>query len=66
MSSRIWCKRPAFFRVPAFVLRPATGQMSNELLASVNCVPAKLLESGFTFNDPDVRAVLREGLDPSR
>lgn len=58
--------RPAFFRVPAFVLRQAAGQLSNELLGSVNCVPAKLLESGFTFNDPDVRAVLREGLDPSR
>ena len=59
-------KRPAFCRVPAFVLGPATGQMSNELLGSVNCVPAKLRESGFTFNDPDVRAVLREGLAPSR
>ncbi len=58
--------RPAFFRVPEFVLRPATGQMSNEILGSVNCVPARLLESGYDFNDPDVRAVLREGLDPSR
>ena len=57
--------RPAFFRVPEFVLRPATGQMSNEILGSVNCVPARLLESGYGFNDPDVRAVLREGLDPS-
>jgi uncharacterized protein len=59
-------RRPAFFRVPAFALRPATGQMSNELLGSVNCVPAKLLTSGFSFSDPDVRAVLCEGLDPSR
>jgi len=58
--------RPAFCRVPAFALRPATGQMSNEVLGSVNCVPAKLLTSGFSFSDPDVRAVLREGLDPSR
>ena len=58
--------RPAFFRVPAFVLRPAAGQMANELLGSVNCVPAALLESGFAFRDPDVSAVLREGLSPSR
>jgi NAD dependent epimerase/dehydratase family enzyme len=58
--------RPAFLRVPEFVLRPATGQMSNEILGSVNCVPARLLESGYEFNDPDVRAVLREGLDPTR
>ena len=40
--------------------------MSNEVLGSVNCVPARLLESGYDFTDPDVRAVLREGLDPSR
>jgi uncharacterized protein (TIGR01777 family) len=58
--------RPAFFRVPAPVIKPAAGQMANELLASVNCVPAALLESGFTLRDPDVGAVLREGLSPSR
>ncbi len=58
--------RPAFVRVPEFVLRPATGQMANEILGSVNCVPERLLQSGYSFNDPDVRAVLREGLDPSR
>jgi NAD dependent epimerase/dehydratase family enzyme len=58
--------RPAFFRVPASVIGPAAGQMSNELLASVNCVPAALLASGFAFRDPDVGAVLREGLNPSR
>jgi len=59
-------KRPAFFRVPAFVLRTAAGQMSNELLGSVNCVPKRLMESGFVHRDPDVGAVLREGLSPSR
>ncbi|MET0999966.1 MAG: DUF1731 domain-containing protein, partial [Marmoricola sp.] len=58
--------RPAFFRVPAFVLRPAAGEMANELLGSVNCVPAALVASGFKHRDPDVSAVLREGLDPSR
>jgi NAD dependent epimerase/dehydratase family enzyme len=40
--------------------------MANELLGSVNCVPAALVESGFSHRDPDVSAVLREGLDPSR
>jgi uncharacterized protein (TIGR01777 family) len=58
--------RPAFVRVPASVLRPAAGQMSDELLGSVNCVPAALTASGFTHRDPDVRAALREGLHPSR
>ncbi|MEO5653816.1 MAG: TIGR01777 family oxidoreductase [Marmoricola sp.] len=58
--------RPARFRVPAFVLRPAAGQMANELLGSVNAAPARLLGSGFAFSDPDVGAVLREGLNPTR
>jgi uncharacterized protein (TIGR01777 family) len=59
-------RRPAIFRVPAFVIRTAAGDMANELLGSVNCVPARLLESGFVHRDPDVGAVLREGLSPSR
>ena len=40
--------------------------MANELLGSVNCVPKRLMESGFVHRDPDVGAVLREGLSPSR
>lgn len=58
--------RPAFFKVPAFVLGPAAGELSVELLGSYRLVPAALLASGFTFSDPDVRTVLREGLMPSR
>lgn len=57
--------RPAFLRLPAFVIKPAAGEMSNELLASVNCVPEALTATGFTHQDPDVTAVLREGLAPS-
>lgn len=59
-------RRPAFLRVPKAVLAPAAGAMANELLGSVNCVPAALHASGFTHADPDVSAVLREGLAPSR
>ncbi len=58
--------RPAFFKVPAAVLGPAAGAMSPELLGSVNAVPRTLLDSGFRFSDPDVTAVVREGLDPTR
>jgi uncharacterized protein (TIGR01777 family) len=58
--------RPAFMRVPAAVLRKAAGEMAPELLNSVNAYPAALLASGFTFADPDVTAVIREGLAPSR
>lgn len=55
-------RRPAFFRVPAFALRPAAGEMANELLGSVNSRPAALLAHGFVHQDPDVSAVLREAL----
>jgi uncharacterized protein (TIGR01777 family) len=58
--------RPAFVRAPAILIRPAAGEMAKELLGSVNCVPAALVASGFTHRDPDVSAVLREGLNPSR
>lgn len=58
--------RPAFFKVPAAILRPAAGDMSNELLGSYRLVPAALLGDGFTFRDPDVHAVIAEGLAPSR
>ena len=58
--------RPAFFKVPAAVIKPAAGRLANELLASYRLRPEKLLASGFTFHDPDVRAVLAEGLSQSR
>ncbi len=58
--------RPAFVRVPGFVLRSAAGDLGDLVLDSVNGSPAALLASGFSFADPDVSAVLREGLDPSR
>jgi uncharacterized protein (TIGR01777 family) len=59
-------KRPAFMHVPAPVIRAAAGPMAPEALGSVRVVPQVLLDSGFRFSDPDVAAVLREGLSPSR
>lgn len=58
--------RPAFVRAPASVLRRVGGDLGDLVLDSINATPAALLASGFTFADPDVGAVLREGLDPSR
>jgi uncharacterized protein len=58
--------RPALVPAPAAALRVAAGEMAPELLNSVNSYPQALLDSGFTFSDPDVAAVLREGLNPSR
>lgn len=58
--------RPAFVRAPAFVLKPVGGDLGDLVLDSINATPAALLASGYTFGDPDVGAVLREGLAPSR
>jgi hypothetical protein len=40
--------------------------MAPEVLGSTRPVPEVLLASGFTFRDPDVISILREGLSPSR
>lgn len=51
--------RPALMRVPAFVLKLATGQMAEDLLlASQRLDSAKLLATGFEFADPELRPAL--------
>jgi uncharacterized protein (TIGR01777 family) len=50
--------RPAFFTVPAAVLRPAAGRMAPELLGSVRAVPQVLADAGFAFADRTVGDVL--------
>lgn len=58
--------RPAIFPMPAFAARLAFGQMADELLfASQRIQPAKLMESGYKFESPDLRAALEEILDKS-
>ncbi len=55
--------RPHFFRLPAWFLRLCFGVSADELLLSstrVRC--AKLLESKFSFNYPDLRGALHEAL----
>ena len=45
--------RPAVMAAPAFALRLAFGEMADEaLLASTRAVPKRLLENGFTFQQP--------------
>jgi uncharacterized protein (TIGR01777 family) len=52
-------KRPAFFAVPAPVLRLALGDMADELLlSSLRVRPQRLEDSGFTFTYPDVEPAL--------
>jgi uncharacterized protein (TIGR01777 family) len=53
-------RRPAIFRAPQFALKLALGEeMASELLLiSQRVLPARLLESGFTFNHPELEPLL--------
>lgn len=55
-------KRPAFFKVPAPLVRIAASRMAPEVLGSVRAVPKVLLDAGFEFADPSIRDVLASGL----
>lgn len=51
--------RPAFLRVPAFVLRTAMGSAADEmLLASQRVMPTKLAASQYHFKFPDLKDAL--------
>jgi len=55
--------RPAIFPAPAFALRLALGEMADALLlSSQRVLPRRLLESGYAFEQTDLRAALREAL----
>jgi uncharacterized protein len=52
--------RPAFFNVPAFVLRLALGHSADELLlASQRVEPEKLRAAGYNFKFSDLKGALR-------
>jgi hypothetical protein len=51
--------RPAFFRVPAFVLRALFGEMASQtLLASQRVAPERLQAAGFAFADSTLEGAL--------
>jgi hypothetical protein len=53
--------RPALFVAPAFVMRLAFGEMAKEgLLASTRVMPEKLLQAGFQFDHPTLKAAFKE------
>ncbi len=55
-------RRKALFTAPAPLLRVAAGDLSSELLGSVNARPAALERAGYDFEDEDVREVLASAL----
>jgi uncharacterized protein (TIGR01777 family) len=56
--------RPAILRVPAGVLSVALGEVASELLTGARVVPRRLLQAGFSFEDPDIAAALARALAP--
>lgn len=55
--------RPAFFHVPAFVIRGLLGEMGEELLLSSTKVePRKLLDTKYSFLYPSLEMALKHGL----
>lgn len=54
-------KRPAFFHIPAWILRTLFGELADALLlSSARVNPTRLLQSGFSFKDSDLEATLRK------
>lgn len=52
--------RPAIFPAPALVLKLMLGEMAEELLlGGARVTPGKLLAAGFKFQDPELKAALR-------
>lgn len=50
--------RPAWFRVPAFVLKLALGEMSDLLIYGQQVYPQRVLDSGFRYQYPQLRQAL--------
>lgn len=50
--------RPAFFAVPAAVLRVTLGEFADVLLCSQRVVPDKILRAGYVFRYPELQGAL--------
>lgn len=55
-------RRPTLFAVPSPALRLVLGEVADDVLGSTRAVPARLLESGFTFAFPTVESAVRAAL----
>ncbi|MFD6419053.1 TIGR01777 family oxidoreductase [Streptomyces sp. NPDC060194] len=56
-------RRPTLFAAPAPAIRVALGEFADDVLGSQRVVPARLLESGFTFAFPGIEDAIRAALD---
>jgi uncharacterized protein (TIGR01777 family) len=55
-------RRPALLAVPAFALRLALGELSEELLGSRRVVPRRALDRSFSFEHPSIATAIAEEL----
>jgi uncharacterized protein (TIGR01777 family) len=51
--------RPAILPAPRLALRAVVGEFADSILASQRVTPARLLESGFVFEHPDLETAVR-------
>lgn len=56
-------KKPACLPLPAFVLKPLLGEMSQLLLGSQRVIPERLQRHGFNFRYAELEQALREIVD---
>jgi uncharacterized protein len=54
--------RPAALSLPYAVLRPALGEVADEVFGGLKVVPQRLTEAGFGFRHPDVDTAIRAAL----
>ena len=54
--------RPAFVAVPGFALRLGLSDLAWEFIGSTRLEPRKLLDAGYTFQHPDVEALIRQAV----
>ncbi|HSD63271.1 MAG TPA: TIGR01777 family oxidoreductase [Ignavibacteriaceae bacterium] len=50
--------RPAFFKVPRFVLKTIMGEAADFITASLRVIPERLQKSGFIFRFPEIYSAL--------
>lgn len=58
--------RPAFFRVPACVLKTAMGEMADLLLGGQRAIPEKAQAAGFEFLYTDIQSALSDVINSSK
>jgi len=57
-------KRPSFIRAPGFMIKLVLGEFGSVVLKGQRIIPARLLESGFVFNYPDIGKALENIVGP--